>query len=282
MRWPRWARVVVLLTVVAPGRAPAQTPPPPAATGPAPSAPTDASQAKPIPIPQIASAAEDTMARVRAIDAAALPLRPITAIKARLADLEKSVASGTEETSRVLKESPSLAALDELLDQWGNARDQAKSWLAVVTRRAEELEGLLKRLDELRTHWSLTQASLVAAPEATNERIQNTLAVINSVKNSVDQRRAEVLVVQDRIAQVQARSEEMLNQVQATRRSLLGQLLVRDGLPIWGFFLKTAAWERARDLAGQSVSAEVPITRLFVREHASSMIAEFALFLALG
>src|SRR4029453_7526949 len=45
MRWPRWARVLVtanvLLAVVAPGGATAQTPAPPAATGPAPSGPTD-------------------------------------------------------------------------------------------------------------------------------------------------------------------------------------------------------------------------------------------------
>jgi potassium-dependent mechanosensitive channel len=286
MRWPRWARVLVIasvfLAVVAPGGATAQSPTPPAATGPAPTGPTDASQARPIPVPQIASEAENTMARLRAIDAAAQPVRPITTIEHRLSDLEKSVASGTEETYRVLRESPSLAALDELLEPWDNARDQAKGWLAVVTRRAEDLEGLLKRLDELRAHWRLTQASLVGAPEATAERIQDTLAVIDSVKASVDQRRAEVLVVQDRVAQVLARSEEMLDQVQATRRSLLGQLFVRDGLPIWGFVIQSAAWERARELAGHSISAEVPITRLFIREHATSMIAEIALFLALG
>src|SRR5262245_23463327 len=282
MRWPRWVRILVLLTVVAPGGARAQTPAPAAATGSAPTGPTEAGETKPIPIPQIASAAEDTMARVRAIDAAALPLRPITAIESRLSDLEKSIASGTEETSRVLKENPSLAALDELLDEWGNARGQAKSWLAIVTSRAEELEGLLRRLDELRTHWNLTRASLVAAPEATNERIQNTLAVIDSVKSSVDERRAQVLVIQDRVAQVLARSEEMLDQVQATRRSLLGQLFVRDGLPVWGFFLRTAQWERARELASHSIGAEVPITRLFVREHATSLVLEFGLFLALG
>jgi len=89
-------------------------------------------------------------------------------------------------------------------------------------------------------------------------------------------------VVQDRIAQVLARSEEMLDQVQATRRSLLGQLFVRDGLPVWGFFLRTAQWERARELASHSIGAEVPITRLFVREHATSLVLEFGLFLALG
>src|SRR4029434_3013198 len=59
-------------------------------------------------------------------------------------------------------------------------------------------------------------------------------------------------------------------------------LLVRDGLPIWGFFLRSAEWERARDLAGHSIGAEGPITRLSVREPAASMIAQLALFLALG
>ena len=274
--------LLVLLAVLAPGGASvAQTPP--ASTGPAPSGPVQDAGPKPIPIPLIASAAEDAMARLRAVEAASLPLQAVSDIEDRLPDLEKHVASGTDETYRVLKESPSsLAALDELLDPWANAREQANAWLAIVTRRAEDLEGLLKRLEEIRAHWTVTQASVTGAPPATVVRIQDTITLVDSVRSTVEQRRAEVLVLQDRIAQVLARSEEMLDQVQATRRALLGRLFVRDGLPIWGFFIQSEEWQRARDLASHSINAEVPITRLFVREHTQSMIVELALFLALG
>ena len=274
--------LLVLLAVLAPGGAPAADQAPPASTGPAPSGPAPESAPKPIPIPLIASAAEDTMGRLRAMEAAALPLQTVSDIEDRLPDLEKHVASGTDETYRVLKESPSLAALDELLDPWANAREQASTWLAIVTRRAEDLEGLLKRLEEIRAHWTVTQASATGAPQATVGRIQDTLALVDSVRSTVEQHRAEVLVLQDRIAQVLARSEEMLDQVQTTRRGLLGQMFVRDGLPIWGFFIQSDAWQRARELASHSISAEVPITRLFVREHTTSMIVEFGLFVALG
>jgi small-conductance mechanosensitive channel len=257
---------------------------PPAATGAAPPGSAHDGEPKAIPVPQIASAAEDTMARLRAIEAATLPLRTVVAIQERLPDLEKNVASGTDETYRVLKESPSLAALDELLDPWSIAREQAKTWLEVLTQRAEDLEGTLKRLVDIRARWIVTQAatSETGAPVATLGRIQDTLALVDSVRNTVAQRRAEVLVLQDRAAHVLARAEEMLEQVQATRRSLLGQIFVRDGLPIWGFFIKSEAWDRARQMASRSISAEVPITRLFIREHSTSLIVEMGLFLALG
>ncbi len=283
MRWRRWVGLLVLLAVVAPGGAPGADQPPPAATGPAPSGPTAEGAPRPIPIPQIAAAAEDTATHLRGIEAAALSLQTVSAIQARLPDLERNVATGTDDTYRVLKENiPSLAALDELLDPWANASEQAETWLDVATRRAEDLEGLLGRLEDIRARWSVTQAAVSGAPEATTERIQDTLATIDSVRSTVEQRRAEVLEVQDRVAQVLARSEEMLEQVQATRRALLGQVLVRDGLPIWGFFLQTEAWARARELASHSIGNEVPITRLFLREHATSIVVELALFLALG
>jgi len=235
-------------------------------------------------LPQIASAAEETTARLRAIEAATPPLRTVVAIEQRLPDLEKNIASGTEETYRVLKENPSLAALDELLDPWSIARDQAKTWLDLLTQRAEDLEGTLKRLVDIRARWTATQAatSATGAPVATLGRIQDTLALVDSVRDTVAQRRAEVLVLQDRTAHVLARADEMLEQIQATRRSLLGQIFVRDGLPIWGFFIKSEAWDRAREVASRSISAEVPITRLFIREHSTSLIVEMGFFLALG
>src|SRR4029453_7729570 len=121
----RWVGPLVLLAVVAAGGATAADQAPPASTGPGPSGPARDVGLKPIPVPQLPARAEDTQAHLRAIDAASLPLQTVTAIEHRLPDLEKSVASGMEETYRVIKENPSLAALDELLDPWANARDQA-------------------------------------------------------------------------------------------------------------------------------------------------------------
>jgi potassium-dependent mechanosensitive channel len=279
--------LLVLPAVVACGAAAAADQPPPAATGSAPSGPVRGDEPKAIPITQIASAAEDTMARLRTIEAAAMPLQTVVAIEERLPDLQKNVASGTDETYRVLEESrSSLAALDELLDPWADAREQAKAWLAILTRRAEDLETLLARLGDIGARWTATQQAVTAAatgaPVATLGRIQDTLALIGSVRDTVSQRRDEVLVLQDRVAQVLARAEEMLDQVQSTRRTLIGQVFVRDGLPIWGFFSQSEAWKRARQQASRSIRAEVPITRLFLREHATAIVVELGVFLALG
>ena len=110
---------------------------------------------RPIPIPQIASQAEDTVTRLRTIEAAAAPVRPWTTSCTGF-DLEARVSEAPE-TYRVLKENLTLAALDGLLDPWMNVREQAKVWLNLLTARAENLDALLKRLDDIRVRWSVTR-----------------------------------------------------------------------------------------------------------------------------
>jgi small-conductance mechanosensitive channel len=287
MRWRSGLAALVLLAITAwtgSIAADAQTPAPTGATGA--TGPTGLTGPKAIPISLIASAAEDTMSRLRAIEAASTPLATIETIQRGLPDLEQNVSAGTEETYRVLKQNRSLAALDELLDPWEMAANQAQSWLDILTRRVEGLEDLLKRLDEARARWTLTQQALAAqptgAPAATLDRVKDTLTLIGSVRDTVEQRRGELLVLQDRAAQVLARASEMLDQVQATRRSVLGQLFVRDGLPAWSLLRQTEGWAPAGKDAGRSLGAEVPMTRLFIREHVTSLQMELALLVILG
>jgi potassium efflux system protein len=281
MWWRRWIGLVMLLGLVATG---AGANGPPAPTGGALPRPEAGHETTPIPTTQIASAAEDTAGRLRAIEAATLPVGTVTRIGERLPDLEQNVRSGTEETYRVLRHGASLAAIEDLLDPWTDIREQAGTWMAVLTQRGEDMESILGTLQAIRTRWAVTQAAAAASavPEATIERIDGTLAAVDSARATVEQRRSEVLVLQDRVAQILSRSGEMLDSLQATRRALLGQLLVRDGLPIWGFFLQSQEWQQARQQAGRSFGAEVPVGRLFMGEHASAVVLEVGLFLALA
>jgi len=276
----RWVGLVVLLAVAiyGPVGAADQAPPP---TLPAPSAPAGP---KPIPVTQIAAQAEDTVTRLRAIEAGAAPVPGVAPIERRLPTLEENLSTSTDDTYQVLRDSPSLTALEDLLDPWERVREQARVWLALLTARAEDLESSLKRLDEIRERWRVTQAAApeAGAPEATAGRIQDTLVLIESTRDAVSKRLDEVLVLQDRVAQVLSRADEMMEQIYATRRGLLGQLLVRDGLPIWGFFLRSEPWDRARQRAGRSIGAEVPAVRLFVEEHAEALVSTVLLFVALG
>jgi potassium efflux system protein len=239
---------------------------------------------RPVPVPQIASQAEDTVTRLRTIEAAAAPVSTVTVIEKRLPDLEARVSETTNETYRVLKQHPTLASLDGLLDPWLNVREQAKVWVNLLTRRAEDLDALLKRLDDIRMRWTATRdaASSKSVPEATVGRIGGTLVLIGAAHDRVAERRDEVLVLQDRAAQVLSRAEEMLDQIQATRRALLGQLLVRDGIPVWGFFMQSESWRAAREQASHSIGGELPVVSLFARQHGTSLVLEGAMFLVLG
>src|SRR5262249_28733626 len=125
-------------------------------------------------------------------------------------------------------------------------------------------------------------APAAGAPEATVGRIEDTLVLIGATRARVETRRKEVLVLQDRAAQILARADEILDQVQATRRSLLGQLFVRDGLPVWDLLAESAAWRSATDQASQSIGGELPVVRIFARQHGTSLQLEVLMFVALG
>src|SRR5262249_39979675 len=132
----------------------------------APAAPTGP---KSIDIPQIASHAEDTVARLRTIEAAAGALPSVTVIAHALPDLEHAVPEGTGEPIGVLNQKPPRAALDGLLEPWFNVREQARTWVGALTSRAEELEESLKHVDGIAARWTATQraAPAAGAPEAT-------------------------------------------------------------------------------------------------------------------
>jgi len=257
---------------------------PPTSGTTAPTGPAPPAAPRPIPVSQVASQAEDTVTRLRTIDASALPPRTVMDIEQRLPDLEHRISEATKESYRVLKQNPTLTSLDGLLDPWMNVREQAKTWVNLLTSRAETLDELLKRLDDIRKRWVATNdaAPAAGAPVATMDRIGDTLVLIGAARDRVSGRRDQILVLQDRSAQVLARAEEMLDQVQATRRALLGQLFVRDGLPIWGYFMQSEPWQDARKQAGQSIGGELPIMRLFARQHGTSLLLEGVLFVVLG
>jgi potassium-dependent mechanosensitive channel len=278
-----WWRGVGLVGLLA-GVATAATPATPATTTTLAPESVSAAALRPVPISQIASQAEDTVARLRTIVAVATPMQTVTDIETRMASVEARVSEATRETYRVLKQSPTLAALDGLLDPWMNVREQAKVWVNSLTARAEDLDALLKRLDGIRLRWIATRDAAPSshAPEATLGRIDDTLVLIGSAHDRVAARRDQVLVLQDRAAQVLARTDEMLDQIQATRRALLGQIFVRDALPVWDIIMQSESWRSAGNQAGESIGGELPVLRLFAKQHGTSLFVEGVMFLGLG
>ena len=152
-----------------------------------------------------------------------------------------------------------------------------------LTQRAQGLDEALDKLDALRGRWLATQAAAPAetVPGATIGRIESTLAIIRSVRGAVADRRSHVLVLQDRAAQQLARADEMLGRVDMSRRALLGQLFVQDGLPFWDF-LGVPAWKRVKRQANRTMVSEVPVVTLFTRQHTTSLVIEGVMFLVLG
>jgi potassium-dependent mechanosensitive channel len=101
------------------------------------------------------------------------------------------------------------------------------------------------------------------------------------VRGSLAERRSQILVLQDRATQQLGRSDEMLARIDDSRRAMLGQLLVQDGLPFWDF-VEVPAWERVKRQTNRTMVSEVPVVTLFTRQHTTSLLLEGLLFIALG
>jgi potassium efflux system protein len=248
-----------------------------------PAAPEKPAPPEGIPVSQIAVEAEDTGAGLRAVEATAKPLPSVTLIENRLPLTEERVAEGTGTTVRLLAGAPMPDVLEELQVSWVAGEERAQGWMDTLTKRAEQLEHLLVDLDKNRARWTATRqaAREAGAPAATLDRIESTLVLLDGARDAVMSRRAQVLVLQDRVARVLARSGEMDQLVQDARRAQLGQLFVQDGEPIWRLGAEDV-WRKSGRQAEDLLRVEGPALRAFAQEHGETILGGSAFLLALG
>ncbi|HSF02783.1 MAG TPA: hypothetical protein VLA62_07230, partial [Solirubrobacterales bacterium] len=207
--------------VVPTAPAPAPTPEPP----PAPS----------IPAPDVARRAEEAAKLLRDFDALLVPGPGIVAIQKRLPDIGTRLTAQVEETSRQLVEPASGVGLDGLTGQWQTLRAELATYVNVLAERATTFERALERLAGLRETWTKARADARAsrAPAQVVDRIDGILSAIAQTRTRLQEERAATLVLQDRVAQYVARCDDMLARLGTARDEVAGQLLARDGVPLW-------------------------------------------------
>jgi potassium efflux system protein len=249
--------------------APAAPAAPPAAPGPvaapAPAAPT----AAPIPVPDIVRRADETVARLRALEEAARARTDLSEIERRLPALGEELRARAETTARLLADNPRGPILDNLASPFLAARSLLTGWADLLTRLATELERDLGELTSLRATWQATRAEArrTAAPPAVLARVDATLAAIAATQGAIKTRRAEVLQLQERASKQTAIVETALARIAQTRGEAERPLLVRDGAPLWeiGSSLHTLREVPAR--AREWFDADRAAIRRFLQEH---------------
>jgi potassium efflux system protein len=236
-----------------------------------------------IPIPEIAARAEEVTTLLRTIETLLASDADIEAIRQRLPELTRQINARLEETTRSLDGRPSIEALDTLFSSWQRARSELARALEKLTQRATRLEDELERLAGVFDIWKRTRADALAskAPRPVLERIDALLAAIPQAQKRLPEERSAVLVLQDRVARQLAKCEDGLDRVASFRQGYVGQLLVRDTVPVWSREAGEQAWTDFVANAREAYQAKGVHLREFVGEEFGRVLVLVAVFVGL-
>jgi len=223
-------------------RAQGETAPAPAAAA-APAPPPAPAAPAPIPIPEVIDRSDALLARLArygveiapdaTIDGYAESLEGIgERLKRHSRDVEAMLAAGARLGAFV----PAERALDEL-------RREAQAVAETLTNGATRLEAVLDELTLLRESWKLTrlEAAKSGAPQATLDRIDETVAAMAETRGVLRKRRARVLELQERASTDLTFANDTVARIEGFRQEFGSRMFRRDAPPIWRVDLGTSA-----------------------------------------
>jgi small-conductance mechanosensitive channel len=266
---PRAARAQI------PGLAPKAT----AASAPAPEGATPAEPAPPppppsIPVPEISQRGETTAANLRAIELGLEPTPAIARIEEELPERVKRVETRAGEATKMIEQSASDRALVYLGGSIQSVRGELDVWGRELTARATELEAQIELLGRDRELWAQTRevAKASEAPPEVLKRVQETLSAIQATRDKVEKRRAQILVLQDRVTRELSLADSTLARIAEAQQEGRRSLLARDASPVWA---NDFGPDARREMVARIVdSGKVELARLreFAAAHAPLLV----------
>src|SRR5580765_6831281 len=137
-------------------------------------------KAGPIPVPEVARAAEEVGRLVRDFDALLIPDPASETAEQRLPEISAHIAAQSEATAQALEAEPAAATLDGLIAQWQTTRSELVGYVDALAWKATLTEEAIGRLGVLRDTWTQTRAAAQAsrAPATVIDRIDGVLSSI--------------------------------------------------------------------------------------------------------
>jgi potassium efflux system protein len=187
-----------------------------------------------IPVPEVATRAEETGARLRAIEESLQPAEDVQRIDRESAAHSDRIQARFNEHVAALEAGPALRALMQMTATWQAERNTLSAWSQSITGYANELEHEIQELGWQTDSWTATlaRARTANAPATVIERIQATLAAIRTTRTDVERYRAQILALQDRIAREIATCDQAMDRITTYRKKEVGQVFNRDQEPL--------------------------------------------------
>ena len=249
---------IILALVFSAGAAPGQQASgPPAKPNPAPT---------PIPLAKVPLEAQSALAALQEIDAIASGDRSSAeAIDGTLSELTTEIDARTAYDGRLLTASPTLEVLYLLKLAWQSFGARLSASARELAQDAASLEEQLGRLDKLNQAWQATLQSAKGpeTPPPVLQRVQGVVDAVGRTRQATEAGEAQVLAVQDRLAEQEARVQTTLASIEHGENRTLKSLFVRDSPPIWGLTTGLATeWAQHR---GEALSLQRKASAAFIK-----------------
>ena len=187
------------------------------------------------PLGEIAAQAESVAATLREIEAGLQADQVSASLRVELPELSRQISAQLEENSKVLAGHPSLDALRALESDWTTIAASIQAWKSQGATQAGLLDTQMAQLGDMHHTWedNLKSAKGTAVPVEFRDRIEATLTQIDLTRSRVENRRSEVLRVQNRISEVDSRAARGLEAVTTARQATVKGLMSLDSPPLW-------------------------------------------------
>jgi small-conductance mechanosensitive channel len=184
---------------------------------------------------EVATQAEATLAALRDVekDLSSAPLS--AAVTEELPLLAREIQARLSESVRLQTTSPSLETLRTVSNGWQHIRESLSVWTRDLTRRAARMDAEIARLSQRATLWEQTrgQALKADAPPEVRQRIDTIIAAIGATQKRAQERRTEILSLQNRVAEQEARVAEALTSIRQAQDRAVEQLFTSGSPPLW-------------------------------------------------
>jgi small-conductance mechanosensitive channel len=188
-------------------------------------------------------------------------------IAGSLSNLTSEIDATIAEDMRLLMASPPLDVLYQLKSTWQNFGDNLSALARELGQRATSLEEERARLDQLKKIWQATlqSAKQPDTPQPFLESVQKVVDSVERTRQAAESGRAQVLTLQGRLSEQEARVRTALSSVEQSQDRALKSLLVRDSPPIWSREISLGReWQKQ---SGASFFSQLKASTAFAKQH---------------
>lgn len=197
--------------------------------------PTPKTSPTPISLGNVVTEAEATAKKLQEIQTNLSDNPSVAVIQEELPKLSEEVNLRTAETNQILTAQPSLETLRKVEQDWKSLSSNIPAWKKDLATNAAVLDSQLRQLGDFAQTWQMTLDATAGTevPPEILERVGATISSINQTRTQVQEKRALLLSLQNRISDVEAQINTTFETVRKARDEALSDLFVKDSPAIW-------------------------------------------------